>query len=106
MVMGRRKKRTFTKEFQAEAVRLVVDAGTPLVRVARDLDIWPSTLETWVKKEQLARSLAATAAVANGDSLSTAERSELMRLRQKVLTLETEREILKKAAAFFAKENS
>lgn len=106
MVMGRRKKRTFTKEFRAEAVRLVMDAGAPLVRVARDLDIWPSTLEAWVKKEELTRSRETTAAVANGSALSTDERSELARLRQKVATLETEREILKKAAAFFAKESS
>jgi len=106
MVMGRRKKRTFTKEFHAEAVRLVMDAGEPLARVARDLDIWPSTLEAWVKKEELNRSRATTAAVANGAALSTEERSELVRLRQKVATLETEREILKKAAAFFAKESS
>lgn len=106
MVMGRKPKRKFSKEFKAEAVRLVLDEKLPLGRVARDLDVWPSNLESWVKKAELVRSRETKHGVASGAPLTTQERSELERLRQRVQTLETEREILKKAAAFFAKENS
>jgi transposase len=98
-VMERRKRRAFTREFKAETVRLVVDAGRSISDVARDLDLTESALRTWVHQAQV------DAGRGKPGELTTAEREELQRLRREVKTLRLEREILKKAAAFFAKEN-
>lgn len=94
-----RQRRTFTDEFKAGAVRLVVKEGKTVAEVSRDLDLVPSALAKWVKQ----------AKVDSGEgppgALTTEEREELSRLRKQVRKLEIEREILKKAAAFFAKES-
>jgi transposase len=94
----RRPPRSFTSEFKAGAVRLVLDEGKSVSRVARDLDLTASTLCGWVKQARADRSNGAT-------GLTTAEREELSALRKEVRELRMEREILKKAAAFFAKES-
>jgi transposase len=98
--MERRKRRSFTPEFRADAVRLVREGSKSLPQVAKDLDLTESALRNWVRE-------------ADGDKgnepagvLSTAEREELARLRKEVRHLEMERDFLKKAAAFFAKETS
>ena len=91
------KRRQFTDEFKAGAVRLVLDEGKSVAQVARDLDLTPSALSGWVKQAQADRSKGET-------GLTTDERAELARLRKEVRQLEMERAILKKAAAFFAKE--
>ena len=91
------KRRQFTDEFKAGAVRLVLDEGKSVAQVARDLDLTPSALGGWVKQAQADRSKGKT-------GLTTDERAELTRLRKEVRQLEMERAILKKAAAFFAKE--
>lgn len=91
------KRRRFTAEFKAGAVRLVLDEGKTVAQVARDLDLTPSALSGWVQRAQADRSKGKT-------GLTTDERAELTRLRKEVRQLEMERAILKKAAAFFAKE--
>ena len=93
---GRRPRRRFTDEFKQQAVRLVLDEGKSVNAVARELDLVASALGQWVKYAQADRSKGRT-------GLTTAEREELARLRKENRELRTEREILKKAAAFFAK---
>jgi transposase len=98
-VMERRKRRAFTKEFKAETVRLVAEGGRSVPEVARNLDLTESALRQWVRQGEV------DAGRGKPGELTTAEREELHRLRREVKTLRLEREILKKAAAFFAKEN-
>ena len=96
---GRRARRQFSEEFRSQAVRLVLDDGKPNAIVARDLDLTPSALRSWVLQARADRTKGRT-------GLTTAEREELVRLRKENRELRTEREILKKAAAFFAKHQS
>jgi transposase len=95
----RKPRRQFTDEFKAEAVRLVLDEGKSLMRTARDLDLHPNSLREWVQRARADRSKGKT-------GLTTEEREELSRLRRENRTLKMEREILKKAAAFFAKNQT
>ena len=87
-----------TAEFRAEAVRLVEAGGQSLRQVARDLGLSVETLRRWVLRART------DAGAGPPGALTTDERAELQRLRREVRTLQMEREILKKAAAFFAKE--
>ncbi len=94
-----RVRRKFTAEFKEGAVRLVLDEGKTPAEVARDLDLTDSALRAWVAQAQADRD--------KGKSgLTTAEREELARLRKENRRLQMERDILKKAAAFFAKEST
>jgi transposase len=94
----KRARRSFTDEFKAGAVRLVLDEGKSIPEVARDLDLTESSFRGWVERARADRS--------NGETgLTTAERDELKQLRKQVRELQMERDILKKAAAFFAKES-
>lgn len=94
----RRVRRSFTEEFKAGAVRLVLEEGKTVAQVARDLDLTPSALRVWVERARADRT--------NGKTgLTSAEREELARLRKECRELRLERDILKKATAFFAKEN-
>src|SRR5580704_8263275 len=95
-----RRRRAFTDEFKAGAVALVLKEGKKPFRVARDLDLTPSALTNWVEQAR------ADAGQSQRGTLSTEEKEELARLRKEVRELRLEREILKKAAAFFAKENA
>ena len=96
----RRQRRHFDATFKAEAVRLCKVGDRSIAQVAVDLDLTETALREWVKR----------ADVDAGDgppgALTTDEREELTRLRRENKRLQMEREILKKAAAFFAKENS
>ena len=92
----RRTRRQFDSEFKEPAVRLVLDEGKSMAAVARDLDLTETALREWVKRTQADRTKGRT-------GLTTAEREELARLRKENRILQEEREILKKAAAFFAK---
>jgi transposase len=92
----RRPRRQFDDDFKAQAVRLVLDDGKSVGSVARDLDLTESNLRVWVERARADRTHGKT-------GLTTAEREELARLRKENRELRTEREILKKAAAFFAK---
>jgi transposase len=96
-----RARRSFTDEFKAGAVRLVLEEGKTVSQVARDLDLTETAFRVWVERARADRSKGAKPAV-----LTTAEREELSGLRKQVRVLQMERDILKKAAAFFAKENS
>jgi transposase len=95
---GRRLRRTFTDEFKAGAVRLVLDEGKTVGRAARELDLTETALREWVHRARADRTQGRT-------GLTTAEREELARLRKENRILAEEREILKKAAAFFAKQS-
>jgi transposase len=92
--------RRYPDAFRAEAVDLVRAGARSLPRIARDLGITDQTLRNWVTQAEID--------VGRGQpgALTTDERTELTRLRREVRILQQEREILKKAAAFFAKETS
>jgi transposase len=94
----RRPRRHFSDEFKAGAVRLVLDEGKTVGAVARELDLTETALRTWVQRARADRTGGKT-------GLTTAEREELARLRKENRILHEEREILKKATAFFAKQS-
>ena len=96
---GRRARRQFSDEFMAGAVRLVLDEGKTVGAVARDLDLTPSSLANWVRHARADRTKGKT-------GLTTEERAELATLRKENRELRMERDILKKAAAFFAKNQA
>ena len=96
---GRRPRRQFTDEFMAGAVRLVLDEGKTIGAVSRDLDLKPSSLANWVRHAQADRTKGKT-------GLTSEERTELSTLRKENRELRMERDILKKAAAFFAKHQA
>jgi transposase len=93
--MARQRRRTFSPEFKAEAVRLVLESDTPLSTIAQQLGIGKGMLSGWVT----------AARPQPREPLSEDERSELGRLRREVLQLRMERDILKKATAFFARHS-
>ena len=93
----RRKRRQYTAEFKAEAVKLVTEQGYTLLEAARSLGIDRSLLGYW--KKQLSGK-------AEQETLTEDEQMELKRLREENQRLRMERDILKKAAAFFANEKN
>jgi transposase len=97
--MSTKTRRQYTDEFKAEAVRLVRDSTRPLAQVARDLGIADHLLYRWRAEQQQAESQGHTRQSARAD------RAELVRLRRENATLQQERDFLKRAAAFFAKES-
>ncbi len=97
--MGRRERRKFTPEFRAEAVRLAKMGDRPMAHVARDLGIKKQTLGHWVHQAEV------DAAGGSSGELTTSEKEELKQLRKENARLREEKEILKKATAFFAREN-
>jgi transposase len=93
--MARRRRVIYPPEFRAEAVRRVRNSEESIAAIARDLGISSGSLQTWVRA---ARPQPETV-------LTDDERIELKRLRKEVRELRMEREILKKATAFFAKQS-
>ena len=92
-------RRKFSREFKLEAVKLVTERGVSVAQVSRDLDLAESVLRRWVREE------AATPASAfPGNGQQRAELAEIASLKKEVARLRAERDILKKAAAFFARE--
>jgi transposase len=96
---GRRVRRQFTDEFMSGAIRLVLDEGKTIGAVARELDLTPSSLGNWVRQARADRTKGKT-------GLTTEERTELATLRKENRQLRMERDILKKAAAFFARHQA
>jgi transposase len=88
----------YPEEFRREAVRLALLGDKPQRRLARDLGISDVTLRNWLKREKAERG-------ERPGGLSSEEREELARLRDENATLRMEREILRKAAVFFARED-
>jgi len=86
----------YPPEFRAEAVRLVRSGGLTQSQVARDLGVSTFTLRNWLRQTEID--------AGEREGLTTDEREELRRLRKENRVLREEREILKKAAAFFARE--
>ena len=97
--MAKRKRRAFTTEFKEQAVRIVRESGKPIATVARELDLTETALRSWVRQAEV------DADRGTPGALTTEERTELAQLRRENRTLRMERDILKKATAFFAKES-
>ncbi len=95
--MGK-KRRSFSKDFKLEAVKLIKEGGLSVARAAKDLGVYETSLRRWIKQYEIDHGKGPAGA------LTTAEKEELRRLRREVRTLRMEREVLKKATAFFAKE--
>lgn len=95
--MARRKRRKYTTQFKADAVRLVTTGGKTIAEVVKQFDL--TSFREWLKRAE------ADAGRRPPDALTTAERAELIELRKRVKRVELERDILKRATAFFAKES-
>jgi transposase len=94
-------RRKFTREFKLEAVKLVTDRGVAAAQAARDLGIHGNVLRDWM------RTFAADPSQAfPGHGQMKPEQQEITRLKREVTKLKAERDILKKAAAYFAKEST
>jgi transposase-like protein len=89
--------RPYPKEFREGAVKLARQGERPIAEIAKELGIAESCLRNWLKQDQLDRR-------ERDDGLTSKEREELRELRKRVKRLEQEKEILRKAAAFFARE--
>jgi transposase len=98
--MAKRTRRAFTEAFRTQTVRLVRESGTSIAVVARELDLTERAVRAWVRQAGI------DAGRGPAGSLTTEEREEVGRLRREVRTLRMERDILKKATAFFAKERA
>jgi transposase len=94
--MTKRHRRKFTDEFKAETVNMIRASGRTIGSVARELNLGETAVRRWVQQAEASGST---------DSLSLDERSELQRLRKENQELRMEKEILRKATAFFAKES-
>jgi len=95
-----RKRRSFTPEFRAEAVRIARTPGKTIAQVALELDLTETSLRAWVKQADV------DAQPDPQGPLTTNERAELTRLRRELRIVEQERDFLKKTAAYFARSQS
>ena len=95
---SRRTRRKFSAEFKRDAVEIVRASGKPIAEVARELGIYDSTLGNWVKQDQVNRG--------EREGLTTDERRELSELRRENTRLRMERELLKRAVAFWVRESN
>ena len=92
----KRPRRSFTAEYKAEVVALYRTTDKSLSEIAKELDLTPSAVERWVRQAEVD--------AGQREGLSTTEREELAYLRRENRILREERDILKRATAFFAKE--
>ena len=98
--VAKRKRRKFTDEYKAEVVALVRQGDRSVCQLARDLDLTESSVRGWARQADIDEGKGADGA------LTTDEKEELRRLRRENRQLRMDREILKAATAFFAKENT
>jgi len=97
---AKKKRRHFTPEYKAEVVGLCRKSGKSIGQVSRDLGLTETSVRAWVRQADIDDGKGASGA------LTTAEREELAALKREVKTLRLERDILRKATAFFAKEST
>ena len=93
---GRRARRSFTEEYKAEVVALCRGSEKSMAEIARDLDLTESSVRRWVSQAEID--------AGHKEGLTSSEREELVRLRKENRVLREERDILKRATAFFARE--
>ena len=93
------KRRTYSREFKIQAIKMVTEQGLSVAEVARDLGVHPNVLRKWKKLVSEGDDAFA------GNGKLSVEQEELRRLREENRQLQMERDILKKATAFFAKES-
>ena len=98
--MSEKKRTQYTKEQKEDAVRLVRVSGQSIARTAKDLGIPENTLQNWVRQAKI------DAGEGPEGAYTTEEKKELRRLRKELRQVTMERDFLKKAAAYFAKEES
>jgi transposase len=94
-------RRKFTREFKLETVKLIKERGVSYAQAAADLGVVQSVLRNWVKAFAEDREHSFP-----GNGRQSPEQAEITRLKREVARLKAERDILKKAAAYFAKENT
>jgi transposase len=97
MAKRQRTRRYFSPEFKAETIELIRSSGRSIPDVCRELDLTETTVRNWMRQARID--------AGEEEGLSTDEREELRRLRSENRTLRMERDLLKKAAAFFAKDS-
>ncbi len=95
-----RKRRVFSTEYKAEVVKLIHESGKSVGQVCRELDLTETAVRKWVAQAEV------DAGHGPSGALTSDERDELRRLRRENTRLRMEREVLKKATAFFAKEST
>jgi transposase len=93
-------RRRFSREFKVEAVRLVRERGVSVAQASRDIDVHENVLRKWVREFGSDPKQAFA-----GHGQQKPEQLEIDRLRREVMKLKAERDILKKAAAYFARES-
>lgn len=94
---AKRPRRKFSDEFKRDAVEIVNSSDKSIAQVARELGIYDSTLGSWVKQDEINRGVR--------DGVTTAEREEVAELRRENARLRMERELLKRAVAFWVRES-
>ena len=95
---AKRPRRKFSDEFKRDAVEIVNSSGKSIAQVARELGIYDSTLGNWVKQDEIDRG--------ERDGVSTSDREEVAELRRENARLRMERELLKRAVAFWVRESN
>ena len=93
-------RRKFSREFKLEAVKLVRDRGVSVAQAARDLDVHSNVLRKWVRE-----AVSDPGSAFPGHGILKPEQQEIERLRRELARMKAERDILKKAAAYFAKDS-
>jgi transposase len=98
--MGVKGRKTYSEQFKSDAINLATESGKTVRQVARDLDVEPGTLHTWIRQRGKRAGDVAT------ESKTETLEEEVRRLRRDLAQVTNERDFLKKATAYFAKENT